>query len=321
VQFAGACYHVINRGNYRRDLFTGKGAAEAFERTLAEAAERFGWLVHAYVVMSNHFHLALELTEPNLSEGMRWLQGTWIRRYNAFRQLIGRPFQGRFKAVLVAPGHALGQVCHYIHLNPMRAGLCEPAKVLDYPWSSLPKFAAKNRPDWLAAHTVLLEAGDLPDSAAGWKNYVQYLEFLATDSLARKELAAEKMSRGWCLGDRSFKADMKKAALEQGADLERFAGLEPEDARRERAALWEERLVELAHAAKIDIESLPPKKSDADKVRLAAAMKLGASVSNRWLAERLGMGKPASVSQFVRRWQLDPKRKAETHALLSRVKN
>jgi hypothetical protein len=118
-----------------------------------------------------------------------------------------------------------------------------------------------------------------------------------------------------------FKADMKKAALEQGADLERFAGLEPEDARRERAALWEERLVELAHAAKIDIESLPPKKSDADKVRLAAAMKLGASVSNRWLAERLGMGKPASVSQFVRRWQLDPKRKAETHALLSRVKN
>jgi REP element-mobilizing transposase RayT len=62
---------VINRGNYRRDLFTGKGAAEAFERTLAEAAERFGWLVHAYVVMSNHFHLALELTEPNLSEGMR----------------------------------------------------------------------------------------------------------------------------------------------------------------------------------------------------------------------------------------------------------
>ena len=320
MQFAGACYHVINRGNYRRSLFIGKGAADAFERTLGEAAERFGWRVHAYVVMSNHFHLAVELTEPNLSEGMKWLQGTWIRRYNAFRKLIGRPFQGRYKALLVAPGHALGQVCHYIHLNPVRARLCEPADVLKYPWSSLPKFAGKGRPAWLEALTVLMEAGDLPDSPSGWRSYLQYLEFLATDALGRKELVAEKMSRGWCLGDRSFKADMKKAALEQGADMERFAGLDPEDARHEQVALWEERLRELAHAAKIDLESLPAKKSHADKVRLAAAMKLGTSVSNGWLADRLGMGLPASASQFVRRWLLDPKRKAETHALLSRVR-
>jgi REP element-mobilizing transposase RayT len=311
---------VINRGNYRRDLFKGKGAAEAFERTLGEAAERFDWRVHAYVIMSNHFHMALELTEPNLSEGMKWLQGTWIRRYNAFRQLIGRPFQGPYKALLVAPGHALGQVCHYIHLNPVRARLHEAAEVLAYPWSSLPKFAGKARPEWLDAQTVLMEAGDLPDSSSGWKSYVQYLEFLATDPLARKELAAERMSRGWCLGDRSFKTDMKKAALEQGADMERFAGLEPEDARRERAGLWEERLVELAHAANIELDSLPAKKSHADKVRLAAAMKFGTSVSNRWLAERLAMGKPASASQFVRRRLLDPERKAEARALLSRVK-
>ena len=98
VEFAGACYHVINRGNYRRELFLGEGAAAAFERTLGEAAERFGWRVHAYVVMSNHFHLAVELTEPNLSTGMKWLQGTWIRRYNGFRRIhwpaVPRPVQG-----------------------------------------------------------------------------------------------------------------------------------------------------------------------------------------------------------------------------------
>src|SRR5438477_13073031 len=85
---------------------------------LGEAAERFGWRVHAYVVMSNHVHLAVELAEPNLSTGMQWLQGTWIRRYNGFRRLIGRPFQGRYKALLVEPGEAFGKVCHYIHLNP-----------------------------------------------------------------------------------------------------------------------------------------------------------------------------------------------------------
>ncbi|MBC2603680.1 transposase [Puniceicoccus vermicola] len=67
----------MNRGNYRQRIFSGKGAAEAFERVLGGAAERFGWRVHAYVIMSNHFHLAVELGEPNLSEGMKWLQGTW----------------------------------------------------------------------------------------------------------------------------------------------------------------------------------------------------------------------------------------------------
>ena len=77
-------------------------------------------------------------------------------------------------------------------------------------------------------------AGDLPDSPAGWKKYLDYLEFLATDDAARRELVTEKMSRGWCLGDKLFKADMKAVAAEQGADLERFGGLEPPAVRQER---------------------------------------------------------------------------------------
>jgi len=121
LEYPGACYHVINRGNYRRDVFGGEGAAAAFERVLFEACERFGWRLHAYVVMRNHFHLALETPDPNLSMGMKWLQGTWVSRYNRLRGLIGRPFQGRFKALHVQPGHSLAQVAHYIHLNPVRA--------------------------------------------------------------------------------------------------------------------------------------------------------------------------------------------------------
>ena len=140
IEYAGACFHVINRGNYRRNLFTGSGAAATFERTLAEAAERFHWRIHAYVVMSNHFHLAVQIAEPNLSDGMKWLQGTWIRRYNSLRRLVGRPFQGRYKALLVEPGHAFAQVCHYIHLNPVRARLVSPAQAVKYATGSLPRF-------------------------------------------------------------------------------------------------------------------------------------------------------------------------------------
>ena len=76
VEYSGACYHVINRGNYRRDLFTGRGAAESFQCCLFEAAQRFRWRLHAFGIMRNHFHLAVETPEPNLSEGMKWLQGT-----------------------------------------------------------------------------------------------------------------------------------------------------------------------------------------------------------------------------------------------------
>ena len=322
LEFAGAVYHVINRGNYRRNLFTGKGAAEAFERTLGEAAVRFGWRVHAYVVMSNHFHVALELTEPNLSSGMKWLQGTWIRRYNGCRRLVGRPFQGRYKALLVEPGKSFGRVCHYIHLNPVRAGLVAAAQANRYPWSSLPKFAQVARPGWLDSTTALADAGCLPDTPAGWQRYGQYLEYLACDPTAQAELVAAKLSRGWCVGGADFQQTLRTQATQKGWDLarERFAGLSPAQAGAERERGWEEKLQTLARLAGIDLSKLPPKKSADQKVGLAAALKTSTSVSNSWLARRLGMGAPASASQFVRRWLMLEGRRSQVATLLSKVK-
>ena len=69
IQFPGAFYHIINRGNYRSDIFTDDGAKYAFEQALFEALERFGWSLRAYVLMDNHFHLCLETPEPNLVSG------------------------------------------------------------------------------------------------------------------------------------------------------------------------------------------------------------------------------------------------------------
>jgi REP element-mobilizing transposase RayT len=307
---------VINRGNYRRNLFESGGAAEAFERTLGEAAVRFGWRVHAYVVMRNHFHLAVELTEPNLSEGMKWLQGTWVRRYNGLRRLVGRPFQDRYKALVIEPGHAFGQVCHYIHLNPVRAGVVEAGQAVQYAWSSLPKWMAKKRPEWLDPRTVLAEAGGLNDDKGGWKRYLGYLEFLATDALAKKDLVFEKLSRGWCVGSKTFRQEMQT----QTEETSRFVGLGPQDVRVEREQAWEERLQSLAGRAKVDLGTLSAVRSHPDKTLLAAAMKQSTSVSNGWLAGRLAMGQPASASQFVRRRMLDKEGSAAVKRLLSRVK-
>ena len=306
VEFAGACYHVINRGNYRRDLFTAKGAAEAFERCLAEAAERFHWLVHAFVVMSNHFHLALETPEPNLSEAMKWLQGTWAARFNRFRGEIGRPFQGRYKALHVEPGEALADVAHYIHLNPVRAGLLPAERLLEYPYSSLPRFLRPNRPAWLIADTILTESGGLADNPEGWRYYLEYLRFLAEEDAARQGEQYGRLSRGWAIGSEEFRRDLQKELAPQAAGLDSFKllGADQQAQRQARAIVWEATLTTMADALGIDLNQLPLKKSAADKVRLAAMMTQMTSVSNTWLAQRLQMGVPGSVTQYVRRFRL-----------------
>jgi REP element-mobilizing transposase RayT len=306
LEYAGACYHVINRGNYRRDLFTGKGAAEAFERCLAESAERFGWRVHAYVVMSNHFHLALETPEPNLSEAMKWLQGTWAARFNRFRGETGRPFQGRYKALHVEPGEALAQVAHYIHLNPVRAGILTAGRLPEYRYSSLPRFLRSDRPAWLVADMVLAESGGLADSPEGWKCYVEYLGFLAEEDAARRNDRFGRLSRGWAIGSAEFKRDLREELAPRAAGRDGFEllGADREAQRQARAAVWEETLSAMAGALGIDLTRLPPKKSAADKVRLAAMMTQVTSVSNSWLAQRLQMGVPGSVTQYVRRLRL-----------------
>lgn len=181
LEYAGARYHVINRGNYRKELFGEEsGAAEGFERALGETASKFGWRVAAYVVMRNHFHLALETPEPNLSLGMKWLQGTWARRFNGYRKLKGRPFQDRFKSLVIENGEGFRRVCDYIHLNPVRARVVKVAEVGSYRRSSLWRYlhadvAAWMDPEWLAG------AIGFRNTVGGWRGYCDRLGVIMAD--------------------------------------------------------------------------------------------------------------------------------------------
>ena len=113
-----------------------------FLHTLAQACERTGWRVHAWVLMGNHYHLFIETPEPNLSVGMKWLQNTFTRRFNVRHRKWGRVFGDRYKAVLVegTSAHHYGALLDYIHLNPVRARMIRPKEgqsILDFPWSSV----------------------------------------------------------------------------------------------------------------------------------------------------------------------------------------
>jgi len=322
LEYEGACYHVINRGNYRRAIFASDGAAEAFERALKETAERFGWRIHAYVIMSNHFHLAVETPQPNLSAGMKHLQGTWANRFNRYRGESGRPFQGRYKALHVEPGHALAQVAHYIHLNPVRARVTSIDQLAAFRWSSLWWSGRKDRPPWLEVETVLREAGGLNDAPAGWRSYRNYLSLLAEEDPRQRQGKFGDMSRGWAVGTKEFRRELAKDLKQRGAELELPTRGGNEGAARELLEEdWTDRLEQAAKAARIDLQKLGPLKSAEEKVVLAAALKRTSGVSNGWLSERLKMGTPASVSQFVRRFLLaggeqDPRFKR----ILSKVK-
>lgn len=325
LEYAGASYHVINRGNYRQNVFGGQGAAEAFERCLAETSVRFGWRVHAYVIMRNHFHLAVETPEPNLSEGMKFLQGTWANRFNRYRGLVGRPFQGRYKALHVEPGKTLAQVANYIHLNPARAKIVPAEKSGEFRWSSLWHYlSAEKRPDWLCAGTVLLEAGGLPDTPSGWSLYLGYLATLAEAEPSKRKEKYGALSRGWAMGSDAFKEMLREEMRKRGAELENavLSGETGGGGQQVRESAWEARLQALAAVAKVDLTKLGPRKSDPAKVLLAAAMRATGSVSNGWLCERLAMGTAASVSQFVRKWsEVDANKELLKNALGGFVKN
>lgn len=295
LEFEGAIYHIINRGNYRADVFGTQGAAEAFEKALFEAAEKCHWVIHAYVVMSNHFHLAVETPEGNLVSGMAWLQGTYANRFNRFHGERGHVFQGRYKSILIEEGRSLLGLVNYIHLNPVRAGLVGVRELEGYAASSYPKFCRKKVPPVLS-RSHFLGCLEFPDSVKGMKRYGQYLETVEEADPAKHDELTRRYTSGWAVASAQFRKEVKKMYAET-AENERWQG---EDGRELREGRWEkelERLLKVAKKRQRDLEA--EKKSAEWKVSIAREMKRTTTATNPWLAKALAMGHPSRVCNLV----------------------
>src|SRR3974390_3934623 len=171
VQYPGAIYHVMNRGDRREDIFNDDEDRLLFLRTLSETCEKTGWQIHAWCLMRNHFHLVTETPRANLSEGMHWLLGVYTSRFNHRQKEFGHLFSGRYKAIPVdGSGNGyLKTVGDYVHLNPVRAGLLAAEQPLQtYRWSSYRQYlqAPSARPAWLRVDRLLGEWGIPKDSPA-----------------------------------------------------------------------------------------------------------------------------------------------------------
>jgi len=143
IQYPGAHYHIISRGNGGNNIFRDKWDYQIFLEELKNAIENHNWISYAYCLMPNHYHLYIKTLDPNLSIGMRQLNGNYTQRSNIRHKRYGHLFQGRFKSILVEDTGYQGELIRYITLNPIKAKL---AKSLDqYPWLSHNEITGKKK--------------------------------------------------------------------------------------------------------------------------------------------------------------------------------
>lgn len=295
--YEGAIYHVLNRGNYRRDVFETDGAARAFETALGEACERHGWLLHTYVVMRNHYHLVLETPRPNLIEGMQWLQGTFAARFNRLRSEQGHLFQGRYRALVVEGGPALVRLVNYVHLNPVRARVVSAEHVADYPWSGLMRFVQGEWPPWLTPHDWLGHLG-LMSTKDGWDRYLKSLIELAGDDAEQERQGFELLSKGWAIGSEGWRV----AVAKDQAHLKLHVGVARDELRELDEARWREALNEaLARNGKSHPDLEKAARHAPWKVQIATQLRCNLAVPYRWIAQAMNLGEPATLRVYVRR--------------------
>jgi putative transposase len=173
IEYPGAYYHVTSRGNEQKDIFKSQRDREKFLEYLASATERYKAVIHAYCLMSNHFHLLLETPEANLGQIMRHINGAYTTYFNIKRKRAGHLFQGRYKAILIEADEYLTELSRYIHLNPVRVGIVE--KPEQYQWSSYRSYAGhSNPPEWLRTGFILgCFASNFADAQGIYRTFVE----------------------------------------------------------------------------------------------------------------------------------------------------
>jgi putative transposase len=211
IEFEGAYYHILSRGNERRDIFSDNDDRISFLDTLGKMSDRFEIEVYAYVLMDNHYHLLLKTNKPNISKSMQWFGTTYTRHYNIKHKRNGHLFQGRFKSFLIENDEYLMLLSCYIHRNPLRAGIV--GRLVDYPWSSYSIYAyGKKSPEWLLTKPIL-SLLDRKNKNLAYRKMVQRYSMEETKIW-------EDFRHGLFLGSQKFIDRIKSKYLSENPDVE-----------------------------------------------------------------------------------------------------
>ena len=304
VEYPGAIYHVMSRGDRREKIFLDDVDRQDFIKTLAEACQKTAWQVHAYCLMPNHYHLVLETPEPNLVAGMAWLQSTYTIRLNHRHKLFGHVFSGRYKAQLVeGSGNGyLRTACDYVHLNPVRAQMLKAEeRLLSYPWSSFGSYIAapEHRPGWIRVDRLLGEHGIQEDTALARQQFEA-----RTEKRRREETdpeALKSLRRGWCLGSGGFRTEM--LARMEGHLGEHHSG----ELHRKSADAKAERIIgeELQRRGWQETDLATRRKNDPAKLEIAARLRRETTLPIKAIAARVHLGSSKSANAKLHRFMGD----------------
>ncbi len=210
LEFAGAVYHVTGRGNARQDIYLDDADRRRFLDLLGREVMQQRWRCYAYCLMNNHYHLLFETPEANLVAGMRRLNGVYTQGFNHRHDWVGHLFQGRYKSILVDRDSYLLELCRYVVLNPVRAGLVRRPE--DWPWSSYRATAGTAPvPAWLdrVAVTALFAGQGGPADAA-------YRRFVA-DGVDKPSPWDQLRGQTW-LGNARFRDLMERRVRNAGIE-------------------------------------------------------------------------------------------------------
>lgn len=173
IQFEGAWYHVMNRGVNRARLFFNNKHRYAFFNLLHETKKIYGIEIHAYCLMTNHYHLIIHTPRGNISHAMKYLNSTYASFVNSSMKRDGPLFKGRFKAILICADDYLIRLTRYIHLNPLKAKIVRSLSM--YKWSSYPSYLGKNKPpEWLSTFEIIKHFGDNNNFSQAYKKFVEF---------------------------------------------------------------------------------------------------------------------------------------------------
>ena len=201
----GYPHHVIQRGNNRQAIFVSAGDYQTLLDLLDENAKKFDVAIHAYVLMSNHFHLLVTpQTLVGLPQMMQAVGRRYVRYFNDSQKRSGTLWEGRYKSTLIQANRYLFACMAYIDLNPVRAGLVAQAR--DYPWSSHGHYTGQRVDKLITPHPLVWELGNTP-----FAREAAYAELVQSGvSPAQQAALTNSALHGWALGEADFVADLQK---------------------------------------------------------------------------------------------------------------
>ena len=292
IQYPGAIYHVMSRGNARQDIVEDDEDRARLLRDMERASTRAGWQILAFVAMTNHLHILLRTPRPNLAAGMQQFLSAYAQYYGRRRRRPGHLFQGRYRAEIVEDESYYWVVSRYVHLNPVRAGVVQRPEA--WPWSSYPGYAAPSRRlSWVDYEQVLKARQGEFGGGDPVGDYRSFVEAGLTEAPPSPFLGAFD---GWVLGSRRFVERLRGLMVAQTSDpplpeARRLSGLDPD------------RVI----AAVTGFYGLAPdalaRRHDGHIARAVAAWLCGMHTESslRELAARLGLSRADSVPNLTRK--------------------